>query len=72
MATSIDRILRDDADEPHGNVQDIAGPDEVTREEVEDVLYDHEGPFARSDSSGRRIAFGWTSKGMYINAVFTY
>ena len=40
----IDLILWDDADDPRGNVQHILGPGEVTPEEVEEVLYDHEGP----------------------------
>jgi len=57
----IDLILWDDADDPQGNVQHILGPGEVTPEEVEEVLYDHEGPVDSSDSSGRPIVFGWTS-----------
>ena len=51
----IDLILWDDADDPQGNVQHIVGPGEVTPEEVEEVLYDHEGPVDSSDSSGRPI-----------------
>ena len=48
----IDLILWDDEDDPQGNVQHIVGPGEVTQEEVEEVLYDHEGTADSSDSSG--------------------
>ena len=50
----IDLILWDDADDPQGNVQHILGPGEVTPEEVEEVLYDHEGPVDSSDSRADR------------------
>ncbi len=68
----IDLILWDDADDPQGNVQHILGPGEVTPEEVEEVLYDHEGPVDSSDSSGRPIVFGWTSTGTHIAVVFNF
>ena len=68
----IDLILWDDEDDPQGNFQHIVGPGEVTQEEVEDVLYDHEGPVEASDSSGRPMVFGWTPTGRRIAVVFTF
>ena len=68
----IDLILWDDADDPHGNVQHIVGPGKVTQEEVEDVLYDHEGRVDSSDSSGNPIVYGWTSTGKHIAVVFVF
>jgi hypothetical protein len=69
---SIGLILRDDEDDPQGNVQHIVGTGEVTQEEVEEVLYDYEGPVDSSDSSGRPIVVGWTSTGKHIAVVFTF
>jgi hypothetical protein len=54
----IDLILWDDEDDPQGNIQHVVGPGEVTQEEVEEVLYYHEGQVDSSDSSGRPIVFG--------------
>jgi hypothetical protein len=71
LAMSIDLVHRDDADEPRGNVEDIAGSREVTQKDVEEVLYDQERPVDPSDSSGRRIVFGWALTDMHITAVLT-
>jgi len=59
-------------EDAQGNVQHILGPGEVTPEEVEEVLYDHEGPVDSSNSSGRPIVFGWTSTSKHIAVVFTF
>ena len=50
----------------------LVGPGEVTQEEVEDILCDHEGPVESSDSSGRPMVFGWTATGRRIAVVFTF
>jgi hypothetical protein len=68
----LDLILWDDEDDPQGNVQYIVGPGAVTQGEVEDVLYDHEGPVESSDSSGRPMVFGWTPTGKRVAVVFTF
>ena len=68
----IDLIVWDDEDDPNGNVQHIVGPGEVTTEEVDEVLNDHEGPFDSSDSSGNPIIFGWTSTGKHIAVIFAF
>jgi hypothetical protein len=68
----IDLILWDDEDDTQGNVQHILGPGEVTLEEVEEVLSDHQGPVEPSSESGNPIVFGWTSKGKHIAVVFTF
>jgi hypothetical protein len=68
----IDLILWDDEDDPQGNVQHILGPGEVTIEEVEEVLGDHEGAVELSGESGNPIVFGWTSTGKHIAVVFTF
>jgi hypothetical protein len=67
----IDVIARDDAD-PQGNVQHIVGPGEVTIDEVEEVLRDHEGPVELSESSGNPIVFGRTSTGQHIAVIFAF
>ncbi len=65
-------ILWDDEDDPQGNLRHIVGAGEVTQEEVEEVLHDHEGPVDSSDSSGRPIVFGRTSTGKHIAVVFAF
>jgi hypothetical protein len=45
---------------------------EVTTEEVDEVLNDHEGPLDKSDSSGNPIIFGWTSTGKPIAVIFAF
>ena len=68
----IDLVVWDDEDDPRGNVQHILGPGEVTIEEVDEVLNDHEGPFDSRDSSGNPIVFGWTSTGKHIAVIFAF
>ncbi len=57
-------ILWDRDDDPDGNVQHCA-----TKEEVEDVL---ENPLDEdtSRSSGRPVAFGYTSTGRHLMVVY--
>jgi uncharacterized DUF497 family protein len=66
----IDVIDWDDADDPGGNVQHIAEHD-VTVDEVEEILSDHQGMPDESESSGKKIVFGWTSTGKHLAVVFS-
>jgi hypothetical protein len=51
--------------DPDGNVQHIAEND-VSVEEVEEVLLNPRNATARSRRNGRPMTFGWTSTGRYI------
>ena len=64
----IENVLWDMDDDPEGNVQHIADHG-LTKEDVENVLY---GVYELDASrmSGRPIAFGFTSTGVYICVVF--
>jgi hypothetical protein len=62
-------ILWDLDDEPDGNVQHISEHD-ISKEEVEEVLARLDTEEAVSRSSGRPIAFGWTSTGRHIAVVW--
>ncbi len=42
----------------------------ITRDEVEEVLSNPMNPLSSSHSSGRPIAFGWTSLGQHIAVIF--
>ena len=55
-------VLWDLEDDPDGNVQHIAEND-LTVEEVEDVLLNPDNEAQVSRSTGRPITFGWTSTG---------
>ena len=61
-------ILWDRDDDPDGNVQHCAKHG-VTKEEVEDVI---ENPWDEdiSRSSGRPVAFGYTSTGRHLMVVY--
>jgi uncharacterized DUF497 family protein len=61
-------ILWDRDDDPDGNVQHCAKHG-VTKEDVEDVL---ENPLDEdiSRSSGRPVAFGYTSTGRHLMVVY--
>jgi hypothetical protein len=73
MATMfIDLFLWDDEDDLDGNVQHILGPGEVTLEEVEEVLSNHQGSVEPSEQSGNPIVIGWTSTLKHIAVVFTF
>lgn len=59
-----------DADhDPDGNVQHIAEND-LTPEEVEDVLLDPKSSTLLSRTSGRPITFGWTFTDRHIAVVW--
>jgi uncharacterized DUF497 family protein len=64
----IEQVLWDLDDDPDGNVQHIAEHG-MTVDEVEDMLHAADEVFA-SHSSGRPIAFGYTSTGKHIAVVF--
>lgn len=64
-----DFIDWDDEDNPRGNVQHIAEHG-VTTDEVEEVLSDPDAALGRSRSTGRPVAFGWTSTGKHLIVVF--
>ena len=62
-------ILWDMEDDPDGNVQHIAEND-LSIEEVEDVLLDPDNEVLVSRTSGRPITFGWTSTGRHIAVIW--
>lgn len=66
----IDIIDWDDEDDRQGNLWHIIGMGEVTKEEVEEVLYDYGGKVELSEESGNPIVFGWTLTGKHIAVVF--
>ena len=55
-------------DDPEGNVEHLAEHG-ISKEEFEEVLRGPESE-ATSDSSGRPMAFGWTSTGRYLAIVW--
>jgi hypothetical protein len=61
-------IIWDLDDDPDGNVQHISAND-LTKEEVEDVLADPERR-GTSRSSGLPLVFGTTSTGRFIAVIF--
>jgi hypothetical protein len=64
-------IVWDDEDDPEGNFWHICVEGHgLTREEIDDVLYDPESEIEVSRSSGRPTAFGWTQSGERIAVVF--
>jgi hypothetical protein len=63
------RIIWDLEDDPYGNVLHIAEND-VTPDEVEEVLNDRHSRTVYSLSSGRPITFGWTTAGRYLAVVW--
>jgi hypothetical protein len=62
-------VLWDLEDDPDGNVRHIAEND-LTVEEVEDVLLDPDNDVEVSRSSGRPITFGWTETGRHIAVIW--
>jgi uncharacterized DUF497 family protein len=62
-------VLWDLEDDPDGNVQHIAEND-LSVEEVEEVLLDPDNEVQVSRTTGRPITFGWTSTGRYIAVVW--
>jgi hypothetical protein len=62
-------VLWDLEDDPDGNVQHIAEND-LTVEEVEDVLLAPDNDVHVSRTTGRPITFGWTSTGRHIAVVW--
>jgi len=62
-------VLWDLEDDPDGNVQHIAEND-LSVEEVEDVLLDPDNEVQVSRTIGRPFTFGWTSTGRHIAVVW--
>jgi len=62
-------VLWDLEDDPDGNVQHIAEND-LSVEEVEDVLLDPDNEVQVSRTTGRPITLGWTSTGRHIAVVW--
>jgi uncharacterized DUF497 family protein len=60
-----------DEHDPDGNARHIAEHD-LSREEVESVLWDADNVGGTSRSTGRPIVFGWTSTGRFIAVVFEW
>jgi hypothetical protein len=70
LTLAIEYVLWDMDDEPSGNVRHIQEHG-LSKEDVEDVLYgEHELEVSRS--SGRPIAFGMTSEGLFVCVVFDW
>lgn len=66
-----DLIIWDAEDDPDGNYQHIVGPGEVTAEEVDEVLINHEGgPDGFSDTTGNPMVYGWTSSGKHVVVIY--
>jgi len=66
----IERVIWDIDDDLEGNVRHIAAHG-LTKEDIEDILYGvHELDTSRT--SGRPIAFGFTSTGTYLCVVFEW
>jgi hypothetical protein len=62
-------VLWDLEDDPDGNVQHIAAND-LSVDEVEDVLLDPDNEVQVSRTSGRPITYGWTSTGRHIAVIW--
>jgi uncharacterized DUF497 family protein len=62
-------VVWDLEDDPDGNVRHIAEND-LTVDEVEDVLLDPDNAVVASRSTGRPMTFGWTSTGRHIGVVW--
>jgi len=62
-------VLWDMEDDPDGNVQHIAEND-LSVEEIEDVLLDPDNEVQVSRTTGRPITLGWTSTGRHIAVVW--
>lgn len=62
-------VLWDLPDDLDGNVVHIAEND-LTIEEVEDVLLDPDNDVEVSRTTGRPITFGWTSTGRHIAVIW--
>ncbi|MBV8313102.1 MAG: DUF4258 domain-containing protein [Planctomycetaceae bacterium] len=62
-------VLWDLEVDPDGNVQHIAEND-LSVEEVEEVLLDPDNKVQVSRTTGRPITFGWTSTGRHIAIVW--
>jgi uncharacterized DUF497 family protein len=62
-------VLWDMEDDPDGNVQHIAEND-LSVEEIEDVLLDPDNKVQVSRTIGRPITLGWTSTGRHIAVVW--
>jgi hypothetical protein len=70
-AVHIDVFDWDDEDDPAGNYQHIVGTGEVTAQEVEEIMRNHQGgPDAYSDTSGLPVIFGTTADGKRIAVVY--
>jgi len=63
------QIVWDADDDPDGNVQHIAEND-LTIDEVEDVLFNPGSETLTSRTSGRPITFGWTFTGRHIAVIW--
>jgi uncharacterized DUF497 family protein len=62
-------VVWDLEDDPDGNVRHI-GENDLTMDEVEEVLLEPDNDVAVSRSSGRPITFGWTSTGRHIAVIW--
>ncbi|MFI5459102.1 MAG: DUF4258 domain-containing protein [Isosphaerales bacterium] len=63
------QVVWDPDDEPDGNVQHIAEND-LTVDEVENVLLNPENDVLISRTSGRPLTLGWTFTGRHIAVIW--
>jgi hypothetical protein len=63
------QVAWDADDDPDGNVQHIAEND-LTTDEVEDVLFNPDSETEISRTSGRPITFGWTLSDRHIAVIW--
>lgn len=59
-------VIWDDPDDEEGNYRHIVDGHRVTIEEVEEVLGEQTNHGQRSRTTGRPIAFGWTTSGRFL------
>jgi uncharacterized DUF497 family protein len=64
-------VVWDLEEDPDGNVAHIAEHG-ITREDVEDVLFDPDSDTVSSRSSGANVTFGYTSSGQYLAVVWEH
>ena len=62
-------LIWDLDEDPDGNVQHILEHD-ISKEEVEDVLFNPTNPTTESRTTGNPLTFGWTSTGRYLAVVW--
>jgi uncharacterized DUF497 family protein len=65
------RVIWDLDEEPNGNVHHIKEHG-ITKDDVEDVLFNVKNETATSRSSGEKITFGYTQSGVYLAVIWQH